>query len=141
MIFLAAALVFSSLKAKFCFSSTERLMELVSKNDDRLAALELGQRKVKSSVPLLIRIAREQSRDINLRHNAIKSLGEIGPAVKNENEYYDSILACLFKILRTTSEEEKYLRGNTARVLGDFGDKRAVMPLILFLENEKVMNM
>ncbi|MGE0087611.1 MAG: HEAT repeat domain-containing protein [Desulfococcaceae bacterium] len=130
MVIAVSVLIYSYLDNNFYFTTTKQLMENVATKDDILAALELGKRKEKKAVPLLCRIVQDNSKDINLRFNAIRSLGSIG--LSPDHVYYDRMMLCLTETL-----EDQKLRAESAKILGKLADKQAVLPLLDVLSKEK----
>ena len=128
----SSALIYSFLENNFYLTSTEHLIELVTQKDDRLAALELGERNDKKAIPLLCRIAQDEGKDINLRFNAMFSLRMIGSSLSRDDPHYEYILTCVLKIL-----DNQRLRAESAKTLGIMGDERAVMPLLNILQQEE----
>ncbi len=128
--------IYVNAEADFVFTDTDQLVELVSKNNDVLAALKLGERNIVSAAPLLCKIADDTTKDINLRHNAVKSLGMIGSSSQTGTDKYEQIFTCLLKVLGSSSDAEKYLRKQVAGALGQIGDKRATLPLFNCLDRE-----
>ncbi len=136
MLTAAVVLVYTELAADFVFTETDSLIESVSQKGDALAALELGKRKTVSAAPLLCEIAVDSSKDINLRHNAVRSLGLIGFSLQNRDRAYESILMSLFKVLESSVENEKHLRVEAASSLSLFKDRRATEPLFACISKE-----
>lgn len=130
MVIAVSALIYSYLDNNFYFTGTKQLMENVAMKDDRLGALELGKRKEKKAVPLLCRIVQDENRDINLRFNAIRSLGIIG--LSADHVHYEQMMLCLTETL-----EDQKLRAESAKILGIIADKRAVQPLLTALMKEE----
>ncbi len=125
------SMIYSWLDYNFYFTGTKQLMENVDRKNDVLGALELGKRKERKAVPLLCRIVQDDRKDINLRFNAIRSLGEIGLSLSKEHAYYETMMICLTETL-----DKQGLRAESAKILGKIGDKQAVLPLLDALRKE-----
>ena len=132
MILVSSSLVYNFLKDNFYFTDNDRLIELVDRKDDRLAALELGKRKVKSAAPMLCRIMTNRDKDINLRFNALYALREIVSAISKTDAMYENNLSSHLALLK-----DRRLRGESAKTLGVMGDKRSVPPLLEALRKEE----
>jgi len=91
----------------FILTTTQTIIERVEKNDDRLAILELGKRNVKTSIPLLCKIALNQNKDINLRLNAISALEGIVEISSTSDKEEKSINSCLSQL---SKDQEEYMR-------------------------------
>ncbi|MEZ4525458.1 MAG: HEAT repeat domain-containing protein [Desulfobacterales bacterium] len=126
------SMTYSWLDSNFYFTGTKQLMEKVDRNNDVLAALALGKRKEKKAVPLLCRIVVDESRDINLCFNAIRSLGEISLSLSKNHVHYETMMHCLTETL-----DRQRLRAESAKILGKIADKRAVPPLLDALGKEE----
>jgi hypothetical protein len=120
-------------EADYTLKSTDLLIQLAQQEDDRLAVWELGERKAAQAVPVLCRVLDDTTKDINLRVNAAKSLGQICAAVRKSGGDHASAMDFL---IRALSDREKFLRQTAAEALGKIGDERAVDPLIARLGDE-----
>ncbi|MCB2181887.1 MAG: HEAT repeat domain-containing protein [Desulfobulbaceae bacterium] len=133
MIWVTSALLYSFMDSRFVFTGTESLIQRVEKEDDRLAALELGRRNVKKSVPLLCRIVLAPGKDINLRLNAVYALREIGSGLSRDDTYYEETVVCLVQLLNTPNP---YLRSSAIETMGILQEPQTVLPLLRTLEKE-----
>ena len=133
MICIISSLIYSFMDSHFVFTRTETLIKRVEKENDRLAVLELGKRNEKDTIPLLCRITLDPNMDINLRLNSSYALRKIGSNLPRDDEYYEEILSCLFKML---TDQHQHLRSSAAETLGIIKEPLSVMPLIQALEKE-----
>lgn len=128
--------VHSVRKADFSLKSTETLMQfLQGENLDNqiLAAYELGQRRVSVAIPMLCARLEDSERDINLRLNACKALGQICAPPPPSQTAVDQAVTSLIKTLR---DKKRFMPQTAAEALANIGDTRAINPLNELLEDE-----
>jgi hypothetical protein len=135
MICLLTIFIYIDMEANYSFKNTDCLMQLL-REGDRFAAYKLGERKVVAAIPLLSEIVNDETKDINLRLNAIKALGRICSSSVPRTEHHEAVIACLVEALKDKSKDGKHIRWTSAEALGEIGDKRAREPLRTAIENE-----
>jgi hypothetical protein len=129
LVLVCAKVVHSVREADFSLKSTETLMQFLkgnNKDNQILAAYELGERRAAEAVPMLCTLLEDSEGNVNLRLNACGALGQICAPPPPSKAAVDQAVASLIKALR---DKERFIPQTAAEALGYIGDIRAIDPL------------
>jgi hypothetical protein len=129
LVSVAASVVYNDLSANLTLKSDNQLILLLSNgdlDDKKIAAFKLGERRVVDAIPHLLDLLTNPQTDINLRHNAAISLGEICAPPRKSGTDVDNVVAALIVTLK---DPDEYLPSSASEALGKIRDPRAIVPL------------
>jgi len=109
------------------------MLELLANGDPdtkKMVAYHLGERRVRDAVPALAKIALDRTQDINLRHNAALSLGEICASPCPAGTDVDLAVTTLIAAL---DDRDEFFPYSVIDGLERIGDSRAIAPLEGFI--------
>ncbi|HNQ23971.1 MAG TPA: HEAT repeat domain-containing protein [Phycisphaerae bacterium] len=135
MLTIALGTVRAAWAADYARKSTELLIRLVESgtlDEQKYAALELGNRRVAGAVPLLCAVAEDGRSDINLRFIAVAALGKICTPSEAGTAVDERAVAAL---VHTLSAAEEFLPDEACHALTAMKATSAVEPLTRLLND------